>query len=108
MSFAKEILSSDRFHGPLDDSIKRKIRRIKRKHRTYCDPEDWGRFSTHTSYFCSSMVSTVPGIHILQCENLSVEDFITHYESVNKPLIIDGLTLTWKARRRWRFDVRSR
>ena len=108
MSFAREVLSSDRFHGPLADSTRRKIRRIKRKHRSYYDPEDWSKFSTHSSYFCSSMMSTAPGIDVVHCEDLSVKDFITHYESINKPVIIDGLTQTWKARRRWRFDVRSR
>jgi histone arginine demethylase JMJD6 len=106
MSFAKDSLSSERFHGPMDDYTRRKVRRIKRRHRTYCDPEDWGRFNTHTSYFCSSMISTVPGIDVVHCDNLSVKEFISQYESVNKPVIIEGITAKWKARRRWTFEVR--
>ena len=68
--------------------------------------EDWRKEGYAKTDIAERLLKECPDeIERVDCENLSVQEFIEKYESKNRPVIIRGLTKGWKVDKYWTFEV---
>jgi histone arginine demethylase JMJD6 len=103
-------LKSERFYyGDMSESARESIKDAKLKQRSDLKLYDWEKLNFKEDNWCSEIIRNPPEsplkISYENYEDLSLEDFQSKYEKLNKPLIIKGLTNKWRAGSRWNFEV---
>jgi len=69
--------------------------------------DDWRKEGYAKTNIAERLLKECPDeIERIDCEDLSVSEFIEKYESKNKPVIIRGLTKGWKVDKYWTFEVK--
>lgn len=104
-------LTSSRFAGnDMSERAKEVTDKAKRKHRTDLKLKDWDRYKFYKNDFCEQMIKNPPkGMFSIPYEDgdkLSLEEFRNKYESKALPVVIRGLTKSWKANKYWTFEVK--
>lgn len=66
----------------------------------------WNRLDYKHKFDCSvqKVKDTADRIHV---NEVSVEEFIEKYEKPYKPVVIKGITESWKAHYKWTLEVRN-
>ena len=110
MKLAKEMgLTDPEFQtGKMSNELKQKMNYMKSKHRTNLLLRKWsadGYFFKKDVLAKNDLPQIQDNIERIHVDDLTVEQFIEKYEIGHKPVIITGVTDTWKANTEWQVNV---
>ena len=67
---------------------------------------EWTKEGYWKTDLCEKLLKDCPDqIERVDCDNLSVQEFVEKYESQNKPVVIKGITRDWNVKKYWTFEV---
>jgi hypothetical protein len=103
-------LTSDRFNYTyMSESASESIKDAKLKQRSDIKLGEWAKLNYIEDNWCADILMHPPEspmkINYENYDDMSLQDFQSKYENLNKPLIIKGVTNKWLASTRWNFEV---
>lgn len=103
-------ISSERFsYSYMSKNAEAEMDSAKLKDRSYMKLQDWGKLNYYKDDWCQKMIEKYSNLEItipiIDYNETTIEEFRNKYEKLNIPVIIKGITKSWKASNLWKFNV---
>jgi histone arginine demethylase JMJD6 len=99
-------LTSNRFESKkMSSDAAYYLDKAKKAEKSDFKESDWDKWGYAKTDICEQLLKTCPDqITRLDASKLSAQEFIDNYEKKNIPVVIRGITKSWKVNEHWTFE----